>query len=89
VAYIRRKYTTVASKNVHDFMERFNASDLVKNLPGYSLAVVKLHDDGTCTMTNYSHGYANVEGKVPVSDATTFRIGSVSKTMTALCTSIM
>lgn len=54
-------------------------SEMAAKVPGFSVAVAV---DGT-NVWSEGFGYADLEGKTPVTTATRFRIGSVSKAITA------
>src|SRR5262245_4810434 len=58
---------------------------LQDNLPGLSVAVAR---DGDIVWTE-SFGWADVEGRVPVTPRTQFRLGSVSKTLTAAAIALL
>ncbi len=52
----------------------------VKNIPGLSIAIAKKNE----IIWLQGFGYADLENKVPVKINTKFRIGSISKTLTAM-----
>src|SRR5581483_4655045 len=54
-------------------------SEMAAKVPGFSVAVAV---DGT-NVWSEGFGYADLEAKMPVTTATRFRIGSVSKAITA------
>jgi CubicO group peptidase (beta-lactamase class C family) len=83
----KRAYSVEASDKIDAFVQRFNASKYAQELSGYSLSVVRLDNKGSSVVKHYTYGSADVEKKVPVTETTSFRIGSISKTMTALCSS--
>ena len=58
---------------------------LAENLPGLSVAVAR---DGEIVWTE-GVGWADVEGRVPVTPRTQFRLGSVSKTLTAAAVALL
>lgn len=58
---------------------------LEENLPGLSVAVAR---DGEIVWTE-GFGWADVEGRIPVTPRTQFRLGSVSKTLTAAAIALL
>jgi len=58
---------------------------LKENLPGLSLAVAR---DGEIVWTE-GFGWADVESRMPVTPRTQFRLGSVSKTLTAAAVALL
>jgi serine beta-lactamase-like protein LACTB len=58
---------------------------LEENLPGLSVAVAR---DGEIVWTE-GFGWADLEGRVPVTPRTQFRLGSVSKTLTAAAVAML
>lgn len=58
---------------------------LEENLPGLSVAVAR---DGEIVWTE-GFGWADLEGRVPVTPRTQFRLGSVSKTLTAAAVALL
>ena len=58
---------------------------LEDNLPGLSVAVAK---DGEIVWTE-GFGWADVEGRIPMAANTQFRLGSVSKTLTAAAVALL
>lgn len=70
----------VDPKEVEAFADNYFGKSLKKfNVPGAMFVVVQ---DGQVVLSK-GYGYANKESKTPVDSNTVFRIGSISKTLTA------
>lgn len=83
-----RRYFTLSArdKRLETIYKDILSGSFMEQHPGLAISVVSLSLSGDPSHWRRFEGFSNMDSKRPIDANTVFRIGSVSKTITALCT---